>query len=373
MTATQTPSAPAPPVARRPKRRGPLVVLCLLALLACGVCAARLAATGTVVDAVEAFRAAETSGNAFEEYTDRFGTALATIFTWPDDDDIWRVRIDRVLIGVAVGAALAVSGALLQALLRNPLASPYVLGISTGAALGVMMSWAGWLAFIGPLDDAAAAAGGALITLFVVYLLGQRRGRIDPLGLLLVGVIVNAIGGAAIMFIQYATPHGLRADMAVWMLGYLNMDVPREPTIYFILTVIGVGTALGVLLGRAMDVASFSDDEAYGLGVSLGWLRLVLFVIAGLMTAGAVTLAGPIGFVGLIAPHLVRLMIGPGHSALVLGSALAGVVLVVGADTAIRILDVGQGMMPLGVITALIGGPVFLMLLRPQLGRGVAP
>jgi len=303
-------------------------------------------------------------------------------FGWPGSNEVLSLRIDRLLIGLTVGAGLAVAGALLQGLLRNPLASPYILGVSSGAALGVMVGWMGWLAVIGPVDDHLAALGGAAVTLVIVLLLAQKRGRLDPLGLLLVGVIVNAINGAAIMFINYLSPHGLRGNMALWLLGYFNEDVASEvlytfggtglTTLHLAAGATGLCIIAAVAMGRGLDVASFADDEAHAMGVNLALLRLVMFALAGVMTAAAVVLAGPIGFVGLICPHIVRLAAGPHHRTLLIGSALAGAGLIVGADVAVKQLDVGQGMMPIGVLTALIGGPVFVILLRPQLGRGVA-
>jgi iron complex transport system permease protein len=292
---------------------------------------------------------------------------------------VFQLRAQRLVIGISVGAALAVSGAMLQSLLRNPLASPYILGISSGAALGVMISTL--LSAFGVLGTAAAVAlgadhtaavVGALATMAVVYILGQKRGWVDPIGLLLVGVIVNSVNGAAIMFINYMTPHGLRPELALWMMGYFN-DNAGWSAILVVLAITIVGTGIGIALGRAMDVAGFSDPEAQSLGLNLRLLRLGLFALAGLLTAGTVVLAGPIGFVGLICPHLVRLLMGPAHRPLVLGSALAGATLIVAADTIIKLADIGQGLMPVGVLTALIGGPVFLWMLRHQLGRSVNP
>lgn len=297
---------------------------------------------------------------------------------WPEQSAILALRADRLMVGLTVGVALAVAGALLQALLRNPLASPYVLGLSSGATLGVMLAWVGWLAALGPFRRHLAALIGALATMAVVYLLGQRRGRIDPIGLILVGVIVNALCSAGTMFVNYLTPHGQRGQMALWLLGDLNMDAGTS-ALLAVAAVTLAGLAMAIALGRAMDVATFGDAEAHALGVNLPRLRLVLFVVAGALTSGAVVLAGPIGFVGLISPHLVRLAAGPGHRVLLIGSALAGGSLVVGADVAVNLIDIGArhfmdqrlGLMPIGVITSLIGGPVFLLLLRPHLGRGL--
>ncbi|MEX0741784.1 MAG: iron ABC transporter permease, partial [Phycisphaeraceae bacterium] len=239
--------------------------------------------------------------------------------------------------------------------------------------LGVMIAWAGWLPWAMQINTAGAALGGAVLTMLVVYLLAQKRGRIDPVGLLLVGVIVNAINGAAIMAINYINPHGIRGDMMRWMMGYLDDNVPLQ-TITIVGSITAAGGLIAMMLGRSMDVATFGDSESHSLGLRTGRLRFLLFLVASVLTAGAVMLAGPIGFVGLICPHIVRLMLGPGHRTLVLGAAMAGGIVVVGADTGIKYVSTiaNVGLMPIGVLTALIGGPVFLLLLRSQLGRGLS-
>ncbi|MBI1367830.1 MAG: iron chelate uptake ABC transporter family permease subunit [Planctomycetes bacterium] len=315
------------------------VVLAVLAALLAGVCLARLMVGDT--------------------------------FGWPGGD-LLNIRLDRMAIGLTVGVALAVGGVLLQALLRNPLASPYVLGVSSGAAVGVMISFAGWLSFLATAATHTAALAGAIGTMVIVYLCAQKRGRVDPIGLLLVGVIANAINGAIIMFVNYINPLGMRGDMIRWMMGYIddNIEAPR-------IALIGIVTLVGVVIawvmGRAMDVATFSDTEAHSVGLNLAKLRLVLFAVAGVLTAGAVMLAGPVGFVGLICPHMIRALVGPTHRTLIAGSALAGAIMVVAADTLIKLIAVRYniGLMPLGVLTAIIGGPAFLFMLRPHLGRGM--
>jgi len=293
-------------------------------------------------------------------------------FGWPDSADILAVRRDRLMIALTVGVSLSVAGVLFQALLRNPLASPYVLGISSGAAVGVMVAWAGWLPFLAGASTHLAAAAGAMATMFAVYLLAQKNGRVDPVGLLLVGVIANAINGAAILFINYVNPMGMRGDMVRWMMGYINDNIAVD-MVLLVGGVTLVGLLLAVALGRAMDVATFSDAESQSLGLSLGRLRITLFTVAGLLTAGSVMLAGPVGFVGLVCPHMVRTLVGPSHRILLIGSALTGGMIVVAADTLIKLLatEANIGLMPVGVLMALIGGPAFLFMLRPHLGRGV--
>ncbi len=289
----------------------------------------------------------------------------AVSLAWPDPSYAI-FRWTAVAVAAIVGSSLAVSGVMLQALLRNPLASPFIMGISAGAGLGVMVA-----IYVGHVTGSAVGYGahmgpailGGVVALGVVYGLGQRRGWLDPISLLLVGVIVSTICGALIMFVQHLVPAGLRGDLTTWMMGHIRERVDAA-------TLIGagalsvVGVAVAMILGRAMDAATLGDDEARSVGLALGPLRIGLFLLASALTAVTVALAGPIGFVGLVAPHAARLILGPKHTVLVLGAALVGVVLVVGSDTARQALDFGGGRMPIGIFTALIGGPAFIWLLR---------
>lgn len=297
---------------------------------------------------------------------------------WPETGQVWRLRVDRVLSGVVVGASLATSGVLLQSLLRNPLASPDLIGPASGAGLAVMVSV--YLRYAAGLGTAGAGAGGAasfgpaalvgaLGALGLVYTLSQRRGFVEPVSLVLVGVIVSIVCGAATMFVAYLMPDR-GYGVARWTIGALSDETGRG-TVAAAGILALVGIAAGVGLGPAMDVAAMGEDEAQSSGVAVGPLRLVLFGLSGLLTAGAVVLAGPVGFVGLVCPHIVRLLAGPGHRVLVVGAALAGASLIVGADAATKAVNLGGGRMPIGVLTALVGGPVFIVLLRKGGGAGV--
>ena len=295
---------------------------------------------------------------------------------WPAGENasqLIEARSHRMWSGVIVGAALALSGVSLQALLRNPLAEPYILGLSSGAAMGVMLQmlvmWSLQTALFGYQYGAVL---GALSSMAAVYVAGRKRGVVDPLGLLLTGVVLSTINGALIMFFQYmAGPGGLRDDLTRWMMGYISEGIGGQ-TVSFM----GIGTmAIALLLfsqGRAMDVATLSESEAMSLGVNIHRLRQLLFASASILTAGAVVLAGPVSFVGLICPHLARLILGPGHRPLLIGSALLGAALIVLADSmsSLLALKFGVGLMPIGIFTAILGGPVFLWMLRPQIGRG---
>jgi len=268
------------------------------------------------------------------------------------------LRLLRVASGSVVGAALATSGVMLQSLLRNPLASPAVLGLTSGASLGVMLSiYAGYIA-TGAIvlyePPASAALLGSITTLGLVYAIAQRRGLIDPVTLILVGVIVSLIAGALTMLVTHLLPADGLAASIQWTLGSLNDNV-RWPRLSMVGVFTLVGIGIGVYLGPAMDAAALGDDEARAVGVPLSGLRIALFLLAGALTAGTVLLAGPIAFVGLVIPHLARITGGPTHRSLALSSALMGAALIVLADTLVRVIDLGSGRMPIGVLTALGG------------------
>lgn len=288
---------------------------------------------------------------------------------WPRDTLEWELRALRIACALTVGAALAASGVMLQALLRNPLAEPAVLGLTTGAGLGVVVSIyiaytaTGSIVLYAP--PALPALAGALGALAVVGALGQRRGLIDPVSLILVGVVLSLICGAGIVFVQYLLPDRGVAMATRWVMGALSDETPwPRVAVVGAATVLAVGA--GSYFGRAMDAASLSDDEARSVGVPLGALRAALFLISGALTAGAVLIAGPIGFVGLVAPHAVRRLAGPRHRSLMISSALLGAALIVLADAGVRLVDLGAGRMPIGVLTAILGGPAFLWLLRRE-------
>ena len=288
---------------------------------------------------------------------------------WPVDEFERNLRALRIACALTVGAALAASGVMLQALLRNPLAEPAVLGLTTGAGLGVVISiyiaytTTGAILLYAP--PALPALAGALGALAVVGALGQRRGLIDPVSLILVGVVLSLICGAGIVFVQHLLPDRGVAMATRWVTGAISDETPWSRV-----AIVGGATtlaiSLGMLFGRAMDAASLSDDEARSVGVPLGLLRAALFIGSGALTAGAVLIAGPIGFVGLVAPHAVRRLAGPRHRSLMLSSALLGGALIVLADAGVRLIDLGAGRMPIGVLTAILGGPAFLWLLRRE-------
>lgn len=285
------------------------------------------------------------------------------------DSLLLELRARRVLLGCVVGGSLALAGVLLQSLLRNPLAAPGLLGLSAGGQLAVgILAWVSYSTGIRASQfEPLAALAGALLTLGVLYTLGRKKRGIEPVTLILMGVVLSVLCGAGTTAVRSLMPPDPARPDGRWLFGTLYEEV--EPWIGFA----ALGGMLVVLLwsvlrAREMDTASLPEDEARSAGVRLGRLRIFQFLASGLLTAGAVALAGPIGFVGLVAPHAVRIAAGPAHRPLLIGATLAGAALVVGSDVLVRLIDAGSGRLPIGVITSLVGGPVLLLLLRRRTG-----
>lgn len=283
---------------------------------------------------------------------------------------VWRLRLYRLAVAALAGGGLAVGGMALQGLLRNPLAEPYVLGISSGAGVGVLAGFA--LADAGIvaawLTTPMLALAGALATCAVVYLVAQRAGRLDPYALLLSGVIANAFNGAIMLALFLYVPPRTIPNFAYWAMGRVSPLMPlTSPAMFGVCAaVVVIGAAVLLVRGAAMNALSLGDDVAASTGVAVGRLRVETFVVVAAMTAAAVAISGPIGFVGLIVPHTIRLVVGPDHRRLALCSVIAGAAFLMLADTACRKLGgwFRSGDLPVGIVTAVLGGPFFLVLLR---------
>ena len=285
-----------------------------------------------------------------------------------DSEIVMGFRYHRVAVGGLVGASLGLAGALLQSLLRNPLAAPDLMGLSAGAGFAVTLTtWLSGVA-LGAGMAAAPAMIGALSVLGLVWFLSQRRGLIDPVTMILVGVIVSVILGACTMLVASMMPEKQYA-ISRWMMGVLREDI-HQSTIWVSLGVLLIIFGWSLANARSFDAMALSEDEARSVGVRVGYIRFGQLLGAGALTALSIVLAGPIGFVGLVSPHIVRVLAGPNHRTLVIGSALCGFSLVVGADTFVRLVATDAGRIPIGVITSLIGGPVFLILLLRQRRSG---
>jgi iron complex transport system permease protein len=329
-------------------------VLALLALLLAAALLLGLASGPSGLDAGEVARALAGGGAS---------DAAADI--------VLRIRLPRVVLAALVGAALAVAGVLFQALLRNPLADPYILGVSGGAALGGILVLAGGRAL--GLSYAAvpfAAFAGSLVTLALLYAAGGRGGRLDPTTLLLTGVVFNAFASAAIVFAASLAGLVEGARIFLWLIG--NLSALRGDVTAAVGAFLLVGLACAIPLARGLNLLVLGEESAAQLGVDVGRLRRVILVGTSLMVGAAVAAAGLVGFVGLIVPHVLRLALGPDHRLLVPASALAGAAFLVLCDTAARMLLPGREL-PVGAITALAGGPLFLVLLRRQRARLLAP
>ncbi|MCA9280497.1 MAG: iron ABC transporter permease [Phycisphaeraceae bacterium] len=286
---------------------------------------------------------------------------------WPGSAIVWELRLISVCAACAIGAALGVSGLMLQSMLRNPLASPYIIGVSSGAGLAI--AGVAWFGFV--TTGAASTSGvpvvapvlGALGTLALVYWLSRRRGAIDPTALVLTGIIVSLTFGAITTLFQSLMPDRGMASVTRWVMGTIRSDTSWVG-ISMLAGLAMFGTGCAVLLGPRMDAMMLSDDEARSVGVRVGAVRTAMLGLAGVLTAGAVILAGPIGFVGLVAPHMARLLVGHSHRSLVIATALSGSALLVWAEAVVAELRFSTGQIPVGVVTALIGGPIFIVLFR---------
>ena len=283
------------------------------------------------------------------------------------------VRLPGMLVAALVGGALACAGAAMQGLFRNPLADPGIIGVSAGASLGVVLVMTQtaaladfWLFSRGPLSGELwriplAAFVGAMLASGTVYLLSLQRGRTNLAALLLAGVALNAVLGAinSVLLLRAADTNALRAVLS-WLVGSLE----GRGWDYFALAAgpIAVSAALMLLYARDLNLLALGEESAQALGVDVPRLRLVLLALASLLTASAVSIAGPISFVGLVVPHILRLIIGPDHRVLLPASLLGGAAFLVFADGLARSL-LAPEQLQVGIVTALAGGPFFLILL----------
>ena len=273
---------------------------------------------------------------------------------------IFNLRMPRIVLGLLVGAALAVSGVLMQAIFGNPLADAGVVGVSSGAALGAAASITFGLATFGMWTTPAFAFLGGLVAVFSVYFISRSGGRTEVVTLLLTGIAINAIAGAGMAFFTFLGTTSTREQIVFWQLGSLNGALWSNIRLVAPLVLIGVVVALIVAPG--LDLFALGERTARHLGVNVELLRIVVIITVALLVCAAVAFAGIIGFAGLVVPHLMRMMIGPAHLPLVIASALGGALLIAVADlvarTAVPLAD-----LPIGMITSLVGGPFFLWLL----------
>lgn len=273
---------------------------------------------------------------------------------------VFDIRLPRIVLGLLVGAALAASGVLMQAIFGNPLADAAVVGVSSGAALGAATALTFGISFVGVLTTPAFAFAGGLAAVFAVYAISRSNGRTEVVTLLLTGIAINAIAGAGLAFLTFVGTTSTREQIVFWQLGSLNGALWGNVAIVAPLVVAGL--AVSIVLARRLDLFALGERTARHLGVRVEALRVVVIVTVALLVCAAVAFTGIIGFVGLVVPHLLRMIIGPAHRPLLVASAIGGALLIAVADlvarTAVPLAD-----MPIGMITALVGGPFFLWLL----------
>jgi iron complex transport system permease protein len=283
---------------------------------------------------------------------------------------VLNIRLPRILLAIVVGASLSVAGVSFQALLRNPLADPYVLGISTGAAVGSIIA----LIIENQLNLPPEYAGlitpfgaflGAAITIAAVYILGRRDGQVDSNTLLLGGIITASFLAAIVTFLMSTLAGSNLRGASYWLMGSLS-TLPPKSLLY--LLAVGFLVAAGAIYTTASDLNLLlaGEKEAMHLGVDVPRVRIVVYLAASILTGLAVSVSGAIGYVGLLVPHVMRLIFGSDHRMLLPASALGGAIALVVADTAARTL-VAPSELSVGAVTAMVGAPFFIYLLRRRM------
>ena len=277
------------------------------------------------------------------------------------DAALWEVRFPRVILGALVGMALGTAGALMQGVFGNPLAEPSVIGVSAGAAVGAFLVIVIGVSVAGTWTVPLAAFVGGFLTTLLVYGLARSGGRTEVVTLVLVGIAVNAFAGAAIGLLTFVAENDALRAIAFWNLGSLSRAT--WDAVVAVLPFVLVGIVVAIWYAPQLDLLSLGERAARHLGVDVERLRLVLITVIAALVGAGVAFTGIIAFVGLVVPHLIRIITGPGHRVLIPASALGGAIVVVLADLIARTAIENQEL-PLGVLTALVGGPFFFWLVR---------
>ena len=274
-------------------------------------------------------------------------------------DILFQIRLPRILLAAAVGGSLATAGASYQALLRNPLAEPYLLGVSNGAAVGTMVA----LVFFGANEWSrpVLAFAGALIATLAVYQLARGRAGATPERLILAGVIVTTFLSSVIVFVTTLMDATRIRSFTFWLLGDLSGTTKTLLPIAIAISIIG--TIALTLNARSLNLLMLGERDAFDLGVEVGRVRMIVFVVASLLVGSSVAASGSVGYVGLVVPHLVRLSLGSDNRITIPAAALGGALFVIVADTVARTI-IAPRELPVGAITALIGAPLFIYLLK---------
>jgi len=279
--------------------------------------------------------------------------------------EIYKMRWFRIALAIFAGAGLSVAGCILQAVVRNPLAEPYLLGISSGAGLGAVLSIVLGLdiALFGIEIFPLFSFIGAILTILLVYSLAKSGGRLPIQTLILAGIIVSAVFSSMLMFLVSANEAAKLHGIMWWLLGNLQLFDAR--LFVFVCALFMAGLVIAGFLSKELNIILLGEEEAMHLGINVERTKLILLFAASLITASVVSTCGIIGFVGLIVPHAMRMIVGPDHRKLIPASILGGGILLVVCDMVARVIIMPDEV-PIGVITALVGGPFFIALLRKK-------
>lgn len=341
-----------------PSRRLPLIsiyIMLLLLLFAVIVLAVSLGSTAIPISTIARVLL---NGTGIIHFAPDWDPSIELI--------VWQIRMPGVIGAALVGAALAVAGALFQGLLRNPLADPFLIGTSSGAALGATLSFV--LPVVALYDAAFSLTAllafvGALLTVFFVYGIANTGGRTPVVTLLLAGVVVNSVMVAlqTLLLTLFSRNDFSLQSLFNWLSG--GITVSGWPPVLVVALLIIPGLLIALRLARVLDIFALGEESAAYLGLHVERYKLLLVMLASLITAAAVSISGLVGFVGLVTPHVMRLLLGPRHQTLLPASALGGAIFLVLADMLARTL-IAPAVLPVGVLTALVGAPFFLFLLR---------
>jgi len=348
---------------QRHRRRSRLVLGGLVVLLGVAVGA------GLAVGAVGI-----SPGQVLAILGDRVGVSLPWEFERRQALVLTSIRLPRVLLAIGVGGGLAVSGALMQGLFRNPLADPSLIGVSSGAALAAVVTivlgstvFGAWSDVLGAFLLPAAAFTGGVVATFIVYRLATREGQTSVTTMLLAGIAINALAAAGTGLMIFIADDDQLRDLTFWTLGSVGGATWTR------LAVVGPcllgGMLAAPLLARPLNALLLGESEAGHLGIRTEQVKKIVITLAALVVGAAVAVSGVIGFIGLVVPHLLRLAVGPDHRILIPGSALLGGGLLLGADLLARTI-VAPAELPIGIVTALVGAPFFLWLLLRDRNRG---
>jgi len=296
----------------------------------------------------------------------RIGLDIGPVPAGLGDDVLWEIRFPRIVLAMLVGASLGCAGAMMQGSFSNPLAEPGIIGVSAGAAAGAVTQIVLGITFGGTWSTVIAAFIGGFVTVLFVYLTSRFEGKTEVVTLVLTGVAVNALAGAVIGLLVFYSDDAELRSVTFWTLGSVAQATWERTGVVLPIALIGITAAC--FQARQLDLLSLGEAPARHLGVNVERLRMTSLVIVAVLTASAVAIAGIISFVGLVIPHLVRIVAGPGHRVLLPASALAGAIILVVGDMIARTIA-SPAEVPLGVLTALIGSPVFFWQLRKARSR----